>query len=111
MPRNRLSRTSRSARASLTQLLSDSARPALTARLPASISSASTVTVIRCFRAMQTTYDYSHTFIQPLSQLLIFWYEPVSLNAQAKDTPWSTNAICPDEISEAVCPSGETTNV
>src|SRR5438067_5083419 len=55
------SRRARSARAVLTHALSDDAAPLATARLPASTSSGSTVTVSRCLReVIQTSYLCSH---------------------------------------------------
>src|SRR5947199_8303651 len=55
------SRLARSARAVLTHALSDAAAPLATARLPASTSSGSTVTVSRCLReVIRTSYWCSH---------------------------------------------------
>src|SRR5438067_2910635 len=55
------SRRARSARAVLTHALSDAAAPLATARLPASTSSGSTVTVSRCLRGViQRSYWHSH---------------------------------------------------
>src|SRR5436305_9046670 len=55
------SRRARSGRAVLTHALSDAAAPLATARLPASTSSGSTVTVSRCLReVIQISYWDSH---------------------------------------------------